>query len=178
MSERFEVEVKAACPNSAAFKDALEARGLRQTELFTQKDVYFNHPGRDFAATDEALRLRECKGIVHLTYKGPKVSLQTKARVEYETELGDFAAAEAILLALGFVRTGSVCKERATYPLPDGEICIDQVSGLGCFVEIEKIGGDLERLESDVLALAAELGVADALERRSYIEMLLAKAAT
>ena len=49
----------------------LESRGARLLGESRQCDEYFAHPSRDFARTDEALRLREVDGALRITYKGP-----------------------------------------------------------------------------------------------------------
>jgi hypothetical protein len=41
-----------------------------------ETDLYFQHPARDFAASDEALRIRQKAGVCLLTYKGPKLDHQ------------------------------------------------------------------------------------------------------
>ena len=54
----FEVEQKFALANPAAVADRLAELGATDAQTVVQVDRYFNHPARDFAQTDEALRLR------------------------------------------------------------------------------------------------------------------------
>src|SRR5438046_2583453 len=49
-----------------------------------EADHYFNAPDRDFAQTDEALRVRRSGSYNCVTYKGPKLEAQTKTRTEIE----------------------------------------------------------------------------------------------
>ena len=49
-----------------------------------QVDRYFAHPCRDFARTDEALRLRRDGDDVAITWKGPRIDAATKTRRESE----------------------------------------------------------------------------------------------
>jgi adenylate cyclase, class 2 len=148
-------------------------------------DQYFNAPDRDFARTDEALRLRRVGLANYVTYKGPKRDAQTKTRTEIEVPLasGD-AAAEAfaqILVHLGYRPVMVVRKKRRTFHLQrDGfpvEICLDEVEGLGHFAEVEIVAPEerLENARAVVLRLAAELGLTTS-ERRSYLELLLTNA--
>ena len=62
-----------------------------------QIDCYYAHPVRDFAASDEALRLRQVGENNYITYKGPKLDTTTKTRREIEISLPDGlqSAAEA-----------------------------------------------------------------------------------
>src|SRR5690349_15355832 len=79
----------------AVFKD-------RQQQI----DRYFNHPGRDFARTDEALRLRQIGVENFITYKGPKIDQATKTRRELELPLPSGSQIPTqfteLLTALGF----------------------------------------------------------------------------
>ncbi len=145
-----------------------------------QRDVYYNHPARDFAQTDEALRLRTVGDAAVITYKGPRLAGPTKTRREIELPLTSITDWEELLEALGFLRTAAVIKEREAWELMcDGfrtEICCDRVEGLGTFAEIEVVAS-LEQLapaQKIVTALADELGLHQP-ESRSYLEMVLAK---
>ena len=84
----------------------LQELGVRFAAPVSQADCYFNHPARDFAQTDEAFRLRQVGDENFVTYKGPKVDLETKTRRELELPLasGPESAAEfeAMFVALGF----------------------------------------------------------------------------
>ena len=76
-----EVEIKAYCDNTSALRESLYSIGADYIETRDEQDIYFNHPSRDFGKTDEALRLRFINGKCKVTYKGPKVSSETKARI-------------------------------------------------------------------------------------------------
>src|SRR5438105_12618123 len=52
-------------------------------------DHYFNAPDRDFARTDEALRVRSIGSANFVTYKGPKRDPLTKTRTEIEGRLAE-----------------------------------------------------------------------------------------
>ena len=79
-------------------------------------DVYFAHPARDFAQTDEALRLRRKGDANCITYKGPKIDATTKTRREIELPLApgpeSLASWTALLEAVGFRPAGEVRKSR------------------------------------------------------------------
>lgn len=156
--------------------------GIAQ-EPVTQVDTYYAHPERDFATTDEALRIRRVGETNFITYKGPKLNATTKTRREIELPLaaGELSATQwdELLSALSFRRVAEVCKLRQTFHLQrEGqtiELAIDQVKGVGDFVELEVVVKDpseVELAQARILALASELQLADA-ERRSYLELLL-----
>lgn len=170
MSEMMEIEIKCYCGDDGEIKNLLSEIGALFIERRRESDIYFNHPSRNFGETDEALRLRNVNEKCRITYKGPKVSKITKARIEHETDTGDFTTMRNILLSLGFTESGIVEKEREIYSYETMEISIDYVDGLGTFVEIEKIGELKDEIEKELFDTAAKLGLTK-FERRSYLEL-------
>jgi adenylate cyclase class 2 len=178
-----EVEQKFRGADFADLEHRLVARGARGGASRQETDHYFNAPDRDFARTDEALRVRRIGVANFVTYKGPKRDLQTKTRTEIEVPLaeGDAAAAdfEQLLCRLGYQSVAVVRKDRRKFQLQrDGfllEISLDRVEGLGDFAELEivAIEEQLEAAKAVLLLTATELGLT-AVERRSYLELLLA----
>ncbi len=71
--------------------DQLRQQLLELNAVFSppvlQLDRYFAHPVRDFATTDEALRIRSVGNRSWITYKGPKLDSATKTRREIELAL-------------------------------------------------------------------------------------------
>ncbi len=165
-----EIEIKAYCDDHGPVRARLADMGARHAGAGTERDIYYNHPARDFASTDEALRIREDGGATVLTYKGPKIGTVSKTRVEEEVTVDDVESLRKILEFLGFTESGSVVKIRERYHLGEMEVCLDAVEGLGLFVELEKIDVERERVEQELLAVARELGL-DRFERRSYLEL-------
>lgn len=186
----YEVEIKCRLADRAATERRLVDLGARMREPIAQSDTYFSHPCRDFARTDEALRLRRDGDQVAITWKGPRLDAATKTRREIELPLavGGPAATTptqtleqwtGLLAAIGFRPVGTVAKTRTPGGLSwDGrevEVALDAVAGLGDFLEIEIVAaeGDLAAATSCLESLAAALG-ADQRERRSYLELVLA----
>jgi adenylate cyclase class 2 len=180
----FEVEQKHPVEDLASLEAALKARGCTFGPPVQQVDVYFNHPARDFAETDEALRIRTVGAANYVTYKGPKLDRATKIRRELELplEAGDHGASRFadLLLVLGFTRVADVRKTRRTFKLATGgfevEGAIDEVQGLHTFVELECMTDEagVDNAQREIATLAEELGLGQG-ERRSYLELLLAR---
>ncbi|HAJ27477.1 MAG TPA: class IV adenylate cyclase, partial [Syntrophus sp. (in: bacteria)] len=142
--------------------------------VLQEMDHYYQHPSRDFGQTHEALRLRITGGQCRITYKGPRMAGTAKIRFEAETEIGDYETMKSILDRLDFRHVGVVEKERAVFYLEGATVCLDDVVGLGTFIELEKMGEDKEVIEREVLALAEKLGIR-AFEPRTYLAMTLSK---
>lgn len=167
-----EFEVKAPVPPPLA--EALRARLGEPEAVEAHVDAYWRHPVRDFRATDEALRLSRRGDRVELTYKGPRLDSRTKARREVVLAVDDEAKAASLLEALGFARAAEVRKTRALYRHAGFEVALDDVPGLGLFVELERAlpeGAAREGAERDAFALLAAWGL-HATERASYLELL------
>ncbi|MCS6852166.1 MAG: class IV adenylate cyclase [Gemmataceae bacterium] len=181
-----EVEMKFPVQNLGELERRLQAWGVALTPPQEEVDRYFNAPDRDFARTDEALRLRRVGSAQIVTYKGPKLSPTCKTRVEIEVPLAhEPAAAEAfarLLEHLGYRPTGLVRKWRRTGRLHrDGyslDVCLDVVDGLGSFAELEIVAArsEQDRAAATLRAVARDLGL-EGSERRSYLELLLEQAA-
>lgn len=169
-----EIEIKAFCDDPGRVREAIKARGGIERKRVVEEDTYYNHPARDFAETDEALRIRNAQGRQVLTYKGPKLSSRSKARIEEEVDISKNGNMHEVLVHLGFRESGRVIKQRELYRLDDMDITIDEVRGLGTFVELEKKGTSIDKIEPQLFAMAEKLGLSR-FERRSYLEMLLEK---
>jgi adenylate cyclase class 2 len=179
---QYEVELKLPVPDLAHVRKRLRALGAMFDPPVDQADTYFAHPARDFARTDEALRLRQIGELNFITYKSPKLDAETKTRREIEIPLASGHAAleqfAELLLALGFNRILTVRKRREAGRLEwEGqwvELALDAVEGLGSFVELEIAADDstLATSRTAVVMLAKRLRFG-ASERRSYLEMLI-----
>jgi adenylate cyclase, class 2 len=177
-----EVEQKFYVADPSGLERQLTALGGEERETTIQVDCYFAHPERDFARTDEALRLRQAGELNYITYKGPKLDATTKTRREVEIALapGPQTAAKAasLLEALGFSRVAEVRKRRTHSKLrwQDREIgvSLDHIVELGNFVELEIVTNrdDVAAAQGCLASLASRLGLASS-QRRSYLELLL-----
>ena len=95
--QRLEIELKFRLDAAGPLISQLRSLGARPLGVCRQRDQYFNHPSRDFAVTDEAVRLRCTDDETCLTYKGPLLDKQTKTREEIELRLqgSDVSPAES-----------------------------------------------------------------------------------
>jgi adenylate cyclase, class 2 len=180
-----EVEVKYRLPDPTAVEARVRAWGATVVADHAEADHYLNAPDRDFARTDEALRLRRIGEANFLTYKGPRKDGASKTRREVEVPCphGD-AAAEAFLNLfghLGYRPTAVVRKRRRIYEWTrDGftvHACLDDVESVGRFVELEIVADDAkyDAARAVVLQIAAQLDLGP-IETRSYLEQLLGRA--
>ncbi len=169
--KELEIEIKAPCSDHLSVITRIISLGGKFVRRNDERDIYFNHPSRNFRETDEAFRIRRRGDETLLTYKGPRQPGKAKIRVEEELKISDSEKMHEILIHLGFIPVREVKKSRDTYRYNDISVCIDIVEGLGGFVEIEKIGSPAGEIEDELLEFAARLGLGN-FERRSYLELL------
>jgi len=175
----YEVELKVRADHGPV-RERLERRDARHLGPVTQVDTYYDAPHRDFAETDEALRIRRERAdgdeVAKLTYKGPLLEAESKSREEHETAVADAEAARGLLDGLGFAPAAEVRKERDRYRLDGYTVTLDSVDGLGEFVEVETETetDDIERAREGAAALLESLGLdPDQGIRTSYLGLLL-----
>lgn len=168
-----EVESKYRSPGNDKVEKALGKLGAELVREEETEDIYFQHPGRDFGKTDEALRLRKREGASELTYKGPRMKLDhTKAREEVTLRTDDPLAAQRIVERLGFKEFMSIRKRRKNFKYDKIWIAVDVVDGLGEFVELELITEEPRRAEALIEQMRAELSLTD-FEPKTYLELIL-----
>ena len=189
----YEVELKFSVADPRALEQRLGSLAAKWQEPIHQVDRYFNHPCRDFARTDEAVRLRQDGDHVVITWKGPRIDAATKTRREIELPLairlpegGDSANPAAstiahwteLLEALGFRPVATVTKRRQPARVHwqgmEVDVAIDSVAGVGECLELELQASEAEvpQARACLESLARELGYGNP-ERRSYLELLL-----
>lgn len=177
----YEVERKYWLTDGDELEGRLAELNLKVEPALEQIDRYFSHPARDFAQTDEALRMRSVGPKNYVTYKGARIDTATKTRRELELTLKDGEAYrrefEQLLELLGFGPVMSIRKLRrnayVTWQQYVVEISLDEIDELGRFVELETTS-DLENLERAKAALSslAERLQLTRPERRSYLELM------
>jgi len=163
----YEVELKYVVIDVPQLLEKLERFGLYFGEAVEEHDTFYQHPSKDFAASDECLRIRHRSGAYILTYKGPKVDRETKTRREIELFLTDNANTvrqwDQLLQALGFQVAAELKKTRRSaalvYQEQKYELSLDHIDGLGDFIEMETIadGAQLDVVRYRIKSLAATL---------------------
>ncbi|PQO42841.1 class IV adenylate cyclase [Blastopirellula marina] len=182
---KFEVEIKFPVDDLSDVESRIEEMGGIIEVPKRQADKYYSHPCRNFAETDEALRIRRVGDQNFITYKGPKVDDSTKTRREVEVPLVSGATGAANIVAmfesLGFTPVAEVIKDRrkSEFQFEGFEVLVamDEVLELGKFVELEITAeeSDVEAAKAALEKLAIQLGLSDS-ERRSYLELILGNA--
>lgn len=174
-----EVEVKAKINDFKSVKRELKKINAIKIREEYQKDTYFNSPIKDFAKTDEALRIRNStrKDNVNnfITYKGPKIESTSKTREEIEVAIEDIYKISKLFEKLGFKKGSIVVKNREIYEFNEYIISLDDVEGLGPYMEIEvdlEDESDFQPALKGIFKTFKKLGIFNGFERTSYLELL------
>ncbi|WP_224449703.1 class IV adenylate cyclase [Haloprofundus salilacus] len=184
----YEVELKVRADHDDV-RERLEALDAKELGGVAQADTYYDAPHRDFAETDEALRIRrerrtdavvdeDAAETAKVTYKGPLVERESKTREEFETGVDDGETMAGVLGGLGFEPAAVVEKEREYFRVDEYTVVLDDVAGLGEFVEVEREAeeSELETVREGAAAVLRQLGLdPDEQIRTSYLGLLLAK---
>ena len=164
-----EIEAKAKLKNREAVMNRLKEMGLEIPATKSQNDTIFwpndikDPAGRLFGRN--FLRIREQKiGDKKKFIFTIKKSLENQLdSVEKEVEIKeeDIPTMFSIFELLGFYHFTTVEKERINANIGDIEICIDEVTDLGSFVELEKFGedGEAENIHRELEAMFEKLGI-------------------
>ena len=170
-----EVEAKYWSPGNDKIERALQRLGAKRLSQGSVEDVYFSHPARDFGSSDEALRLRKGDGVFEIEYKGPRMKgASAKAREEISVKVENPLEAQRIMERLGFREFCVVRKTRTSYLYDKIRVDVDDVEGLGEFVELEVMTESPEHSSLLFERIRKELGL-DRPEPKTYLELLLEK---
>ncbi len=143
--ENTEVELKFPLINFEDTIEKLNATAQISEKEEYQKDIYYVPAHRNFLEkkpVSEWLRIRQTKDGFVLNYKNwlyennmPAVSCD-----EFETNFEDLNALKNILEKLNFTEIIALEKSRSTWNFKKAEISVDEVTGLGYFIELEAKG--------------------------------------
>ena len=135
---RKEIEVKARASDLSAVASKLEVLGCSISKPVEQDDTIFvnfegeytdyKRPGINF------LRIRRSNGKALFTIKQPQSN--ELDCIEHETEVSDPKELHAAILMIGYREVMRYVKTRRKANYGEYEICLDDVSGLGTFVEV------------------------------------------
>lgn len=165
-----EVEAKFKIHNST-FENVITDFGAANSELVKyQHDIVYLFPeqmNRPIVAGSKIARVRTTSSGSITKHK---LTLKIHSGIalvsdEYEVAVDDAGIASQILLNLGMQEYVEVKKKR--YETTDNayNICIDEVEGLGLFIEVETL---LERANNDAILLTQE-AMKSYLQSRGYI---------
>lgn len=154
-----EIEIKVRVESAGKIIEQLKSRGCLFSSPVSQRDDIFiplDEPTVPVSLGVNVLRIRRQDDKNLFTLKQG----QELAKIERELEVADPETLEEIILMLGYKKIVQISKNRSKCKMGELEICVDEVFGLGDFVEVEKITAeDPETVQAELLSFLAGLGV-------------------
>lgn len=174
MSQEIEIKLRLADPER--LRAMLRDHGATYRSRDFEINRIYDFPEGRLRQGGSALRVRVTRPLINagrssgtLTFKGPREAGALKSREEIEMPIDDPTTLVIILARLGLVQRVRYEKRRETWSLRNCEIVLDELPGLGWYVEIE--GPNTE----SVLGLRDELELGQIpAEEESYVQLAVA----
>jgi adenylate cyclase class 2 len=173
MASGEENESKHRVVDEAALVAALAALGFALTSHGLHRDEYYDGPESTLTRGDIVCRLRITPSAVVAAFKGPRSFHADRSyrRIEVEVPVATADEARAALKRQGLHRIWLLEKRRRVYrhPARPIEIALDELPGLGLFVELEGPAAEISTVRE---------GIGDAVgaaEPRNYHELAIAE---
>ena len=181
-----EVELKFKINRSESLDDVLlllSDVGLKLTDSVRQDDQVFllsGQIGKPIVKGSKlgCVRKQTKNGIVKYLMTVKVNGGEDLNSLEYEVEVDNPDEAVAIFKALGFVLDVQILKERYVGTLGEFALCLDEVEGLGIFIELEKIVDDnamVGVVQAEMRRVLEELGLGGEVCKLSYEAMIREK---
>ena len=156
-----EIEVKIKVDDFGKIEEELLKLNCKLSDPVTQIDKIYLPNGIKFTEikTDtNILRIRRQNDKNIFTLK--RNSETSLSKIEYETVFENAEQMEKIFDTLNFYQAASVKKTRRKCKYNDMEICLDDVEGLGKYIEIEKMtSDDPQKTQKELLEVLESLDV-------------------
>jgi adenylate cyclase class 2 len=142
---------------------ALEKRGVVLSAPFCQDDQAYAPDGWAYGDDRRGVpfaRLRTVHGRHVFTLKRPAENVLSCE--EHETAVADREQMHRAVVAMGFRPTVRIVKMRRTGTLGDLVLCVDELDGLGVFLEVERMvpgGVPGEAVQAELSRFVASLGI-------------------
>lgn len=150
-------------------KRAIESIGAEFVREEVQEDLYLSIP------LPQLLRIRRIRNLNRsfLTYKRIEDPGRNEEFDEVEVEVSDFEKTLEIMKCLGYEEDIWVRKRRLVYRLGEVTFELNDVEGLGGFLDVEVISDDVKDAKRMIWEVARELGLTERdVEPRLYRELL------
>lgn len=179
----YEIEIKLPIADRDSVHAKLIRLGFQEKARIRECDMYYNSDYHDVKKLGEALRIRKSTNLLtgitkaQINFKGKKIDKVSMSRQEYETVVEDAESMEQILKSLDFLPVAGVSKTRIYLKKEEMTACLDQVDGLGDFLELEVIAFEEASRETHLknmekLLTSLGLSIKDTV-RTSYLGMLM-----
>jgi adenylate cyclase class 2 len=178
-----EVEVKVAISEEERSKIIEELRSMCPLEKIHEKeeeDLFFVSSYDPSFGVDKTLKLRRSSNGVQLIFKSKRATKDLKENLEMEVGIKreDENDLLRLLRELGFRESVTVKKKRTSFRFDGYTVNVDDVAGLGSFLEVEVLVNEnsVEKAYRRIASVLLALGLSHKkVVLKSYAEMLTAQ---
>jgi adenylate cyclase class 2 len=156
-----EIEVKAVLKDRESFLKKASERGIIFGDPIIQEDTTYETTIPHSDPLWNIFRIRKQGDEVILTMKY-KASTRSRDNHERETVIQDTDQVADMLERVGYSLGVCIRKSRRIAHHEELELCLDEIDGLGSFVEVEKLGeedADVDAIQSQLWKLLLDLGI-------------------
>ena len=156
-----EIEVKAKLKDKTLLLNRASEMGIVFGDPIVQDDVTYETQIPKDNPDWNIFRIRKQGGQTILTMKY-KASSRSRDNHERETTIADAGQVVDMLARVGYTPGVYIHKIRRVAHYKDLELCLDEVDGLGIFIEIEKLAdedADVDTIQAELWNILLELGV-------------------
>ena len=151
---------------------ALKERGIKLGDPIFQDDQAYAPNGWQFGDNKlgvSFLRLRTVNNRHTFTLKQPTIN--ALSCLEHESEVSDREQMHQAIMQMGFSPTVRVAKTRQTAEFDGISLCVDDLEGVGTFLELERMvpeGVSESAVQDELAAFVAGLGTTAERTAESY----------
>lgn len=177
-----EVEVKFQVHDLAALRAAFSARGIELGPPVRQDDQAYAPNSWSYGDDRRGVpfaRLRTVDGQHLFTLKRPAENVLSCE--EHETAVADRDQMHHAIMAMGFWPTVRILKVRRTAAVGDLVLCVDELDGVGVFIEVEQLVPDDvpgEAVQAELARFVASLDVEAERSAHTYDSLVRAAMAS
>ena len=174
-----EVEVRFRLTDAADAVDKLSTAGVRLGKPALQDDQAYAPEDWDYSQSRLGVtfaRLRTSERRHLFTVKRPLTDVRTC--IEHECFVSDSQAMHEAILLMGFAPTVRIRKRRAQGQLGVLTFCLDEVEGVGHFLEVERLASaadDTDAVRREIEALLEQIGIGAERCYETYDALLYAR---
>ncbi len=159
-----EIEVKAKIQDKENLIKTFEKEGIPfGIEVIQNDSVFINYSEKYADYPDGAVfaRIRVTKDKVLFTVKKPQGSMKNNlSKLEKEVVVSDAKITSEMIELMGYKKAMELNKKRRKANFNNYEICIDEVEGLGDFIEVEKMSDeDDEVVFNELFSFLEKFGI-------------------
>jgi len=178
-----EVEAKIAISEEEKLRILEKLRSMCPLERIREseeEDVFFANPNDPSFGMDKTLKLRRSNNGAKLIFKSRRATKGLKENLEVEVRIkeGDEGNLLHLLELLGFKESVVIRKKRLSFSVDGCTVNLDDVKGLGSFLEIEVLAseGNADDAYDKIVSLLSALGLSHKkLIFKGYAEMMVAQ---